>query len=447
MQSGLLFPHKHEKNKMKFVLFNGLKRCLGVAWRKSLLALGAIFWPVVALLCGPAGAQEVRLSSLMPLALTVHPTVLQARNQAKAATYDLDGARWARYPTVSTSVRTDSTYSQSLASVELPVWDGGRISTRIELADINLQTTEANIREAELTAMTQIASAFFESLRLDARLRSAQQNVAEHEKLLQLIQRRIGSEISPTADGTVAQARLQQAISEKIQIQRQLDASNITLAQWAGPLTGPLIAPREIQYRPADSEELLISQVFRASGQLQRLNFQKLSADAQIDLARKQIYPTLIAGVQHIVSGPNLLGVDRDHAYVELQFQPGAGLSFRSATLAAESKRDATAQESEALKLSLAAQAHSLVSEVLALQAQLTPAQSLLDGTSEVVDSYLRQYQIGRKNWLDVLNALREKTQALYNLADVQFGLQQAQVRLMLLSGDIRGDKTSAIHD
>jgi adhesin transport system outer membrane protein len=415
--------------------------------KRSLMRKGLSVGVIAALFCGAVAAGDVRLSSLLPQALSVHPTVLQARNQAKAAGFDIDAARWARYPTLSTNVRSDSGYSQSLASVQMPLWDGGRISTHIKLSEVNLQIAEATIREAELNAMTQIASAFLESLRLDARLRSAKKNVAEHEKLLNLIERRVSSEISPTADGTLAQARLQQAISERIQIQRQLEAAQITLAQWAGPIGGPLVSPKQIMYRAAETDEALMAQVFLMSGQLKRLKYQIQSAEAQVELAQRQVYPTVVAGVQHIVSGPNLMGIDRDHAYVELQFQPGAGLSFRSATFAAESKKDAAEQESQALELNLRSQVRSLVGEVAALQAQLKPAQNLLEGTTEVVDSYLRQYQIGRKNWLDVLNALREKTQALYNLADVQFGLQQSQIKLMLLSGEISGNKTSAIYE
>jgi len=46
-----------------------------------------------------------------------------------------------------------------------------------------------------------------------------------------------------------------------------------------------------------------------------------------------------------------------------------------------------------------------------------------------------------------VLNAQREKTNALYNLADMQYGLQLAQVRLMLQTGELRSDALTAIHD
>jgi adhesin transport system outer membrane protein len=79
----------------------------------------------------------------------------------------------------------------------------------------------------------------------------------------------------------------------------------------------------------------------------------------------------------------------------------------------------------------------SSASELRALAAQVEPAKALSEATSEVVDSYLRQYQIARKNWLDVLNAQRERSQALYNLADTEANLVALNVRLMMLTGQL----------
>ena len=110
-------------------------------------------------------------------------------------------------------------------------------------------------------------------------------------------------------------------------------------------------------------------------------------------------------------------------------------------------KKAAAQRELEALDRTLESQAKSLDSDINVLQSQLKPAQDLLSGTSDVVDSYLRQYQIGRKNWLDVLNALREKTQAQYNLADVRSTLQQSQIKMLLLLGELTGQNNTVIHE
>jgi len=156
--------------------------------------------------------------------------------------------------------------------------------------------------------------------------------------------------------------------------------------------------------------------------------------------------PNVVAGYQR-TWGHLYNGQQRDAGYVSLQFTPGAGLSALSQRQAAASRKDAVRDELAALQLSLAAQVNAALTEVDALATQVQPARALLDGTSEVVESYLRQYQIGRKNWLDVLNAQREKTSAIYNLADTQYNHQLAQVRLMLQTGDLHSEDLSAIHD
>jgi adhesin transport system outer membrane protein len=390
-------------------------------------------------------AQQVRLSQLLELAKTRHPSILQARSQEQSAGFDLDAAKWGRYPSVYADARSDSAYAQSTARVEQPIWAGGRIDGRIELGEANLRSAVASVRDAELNALTQVGSSFFEWLRLNARLQSAEQNVLEHKRLAQLIGRRVGSEISPPADSTLAQARLQQAITERLQIERQLENTYNTLVQWAGPLPGQPVAPANIVYIRAPISQAVVDKAFQTSGQRQKLIAQIESADAQIRLAKAQGLPSVVAGYQYITSGPLFNAPNRGRGYLGLQFQPGAGLSALAGIQSAAAKKQAAEQELQLLERNLEFQARTLYSDIDALQAQLPPAQELVQGTSELVESYLRQYQIGRKNWLDVLNAQREKTQADYNLADVRFGLRQAQTKLLLLTGELNSAQNSVI--
>lgn len=396
---------------------------------------------------GSMAAPEVRLTGLLELAMVQHPTILQSRSQAQAAGYDLAAAKWGRFPTLSSELRSDSTYTQSIAKLEQPLWAGGRIDGRVDQGEANLRAAEAAVREAELNALTQVSTSFFEVLRLSSRLQTAEENVQEHQRLYDMIARRQQAQISPQADVTLAQARLQQAITERLQIQRQLETTRNSLTQWAGPIDGQPVAPGQVRYVRTPATQDLVDRVLQASAQRTKLQAQIESAEAQIRVAQAQGLPTVVAGVQRIVSGPNPYNMDRNHSYVGVQYQPGAGLSALSGISAALARKEASERELQALDRSLENQAKSLYSDIDVLQAQLQPAQDLLAGTSDLVDSYLRQYQIGRKNWLDVLNALREKTQAHYNLADVRFTLQQSQVRMLLLSGDLSGQNTTVIHE
>jgi adhesin transport system outer membrane protein len=85
--------------------------------------------------------------------------------------------------------------------------------------------------------------------------------------------------------------------------------------------------------------------------------------------------------------------------------------------------------------------------DVNALTTQLKPSQDLLEASDEVVSSYLRQFQVGRKMWLDVLNAQREKTNARYALTDIETPLLFSKIRLLLLVGAVRPGSMGAIYE
>ncbi|NQW93366.1 MAG: TolC family protein, partial [Polaromonas sp.] len=151
----------------------------------------------LSVLSSPAMSADVTLKALFEVSVDKHPSILQARSQAHAAGFDVDAAQWGRYPTGSFELRTKTYLSQNLAKVEQPIWTGGKLTSRIELSESNLRVAEAGIREAEFNAMSQVATAFFEALRLGQRLLHATHNVEEHERLVGLIQRRSQAEISP----------------------------------------------------------------------------------------------------------------------------------------------------------------------------------------------------------------------------------------------------------
>ena len=59
--------------------------------------------------------------------------------------------------------------------------------------------------------------------------------------------------------------------------------------------------------------------------------------------------------------------------------------------------------------------------------------------STQVFESYARQYVIGRKSWNDVLNAVREATQAQLVLEDTRAQAIAASLRLAAQTGTLAG--------
>jgi adhesin transport system outer membrane protein len=409
-------------------------------WQTSLvLAVLLGGWPSISL------ATELRLADALSLAATHHPSVKAKQAEVQAAQADLETAKWSRFPTVSTEATASSGRPQAALLVQQPLWTGGKIDAQNRLAQAQLTLAEASLQETRTSLMQQAGQQFFEVLRWHQRLEVARKTEDEHRKLLELIQRRVVAEISPLTDQVLASARFQQAVSERIQFGRSLQTAQLALQQLVGEPHTALKAPTRLAL-PQQDVGVAIEASKTHSAELLRWRTQQELAQAQIDMAQAGLYPTVaLAHRQNLGSQDNTAQPNR--TYLSLQFSPGPGLSARSAAAAARSRLENSLQNTVVFERQLEQQVRTALAELDALAQQVEPARLLVTATEDVVASYLRQYQIGKKNWLDVLNALRESAQAHYSALDVASSTQSLQLRLMLLTGPMNAQALGQIHD
>lgn len=402
-----------------------------------------VFWVAFA---GAAQAQAplADLPSLMRDVVTLHPDVRTRQSDAQAAGFELEAARWGRYPGLTTELETQPGGVQAIARLEQPLWTGGLVQSRIDLASARLGGSQAAITQTQQDLLQRTATAFFEIVRLNARQQIAQANEAEHQRLMDIIQRRVQAEVSPATDQTQAQARLQQATTERLQVQRLIDATRLTLNELVGRTVGDLAPPQSVVLSGWD-EHSLVQAALRYSPERQRLLAQSDLASAEIGVARAQFMPRVVLGYQARL-GQLPVGGDRGRAYIAMQLQTGAGLSSLAGVQVAESRRQSSLDAIEAHDRVLAQQVRSLWAERSAILLQLEPVRGLLTASNDIVASYLRQFQVGRKNWLDVLNAQRESTQARYSLADLEAPLLRIETQLLIFTGHINANQTLLTH-
>ena len=409
-------------------------------WQASVVMaalLGA--WPSMSVASG------LRLADALSLASTHHPSVKAKQAEVQAAQADLETAKWSRYPTVSTEATAAGGRPQAALLLQQPLWAGGKIDAQNRLALAQLTLAEAGLQETRTSLMQQAGQQFFEVLRWQQRLNVALQTEGEHRKLLELIQRRVVADISPLTDQVLASARFQQAVSERIQFGRSLQTAQLALQQLVGEPHKGLKAPSRIAQSKLE-EGLAIEASKAHSAELLRWRTQQEVAQAQIDMAQAGLYPTVaLAHRQNL--GANDAAALPNRTYISLQFSPGPGFSARSAAAAANSRLENSKQNTVTFERQLEQQVRTSLAELDALAQQIAPARSLVTATEEVVASYLRQYQIGKKNWLDVLNALRESAQAQYSAVDVASSTQSLQLRLLLLTHPANTQALEAIHD
>ncbi|MGB1328241.1 MAG: TolC family protein [Porticoccaceae bacterium] len=383
------------------------------------------------------GYSALSVDQALVLALETHPLIRSAEGQFRAAQSELNGARWSRFPTVSIGAQAfaDDQKQQDTTTVDLPLWAGGRINAEIDLAKSRRDGTGFAVSDAQQTVMLETVSTFFEYFKSEKKLTIAIENVDEHQRLYEIIERRVEANTSPDVDAMLALARLQSAMSAEIQSKNRRNISESSLELLIDRPVGSVQVLRQPEKLVIGVDEA-VSRAISVSPKIAMVEAEAAGFDASITAARSALYPQVSLGFRYDETHGVSDGLD-NQTFISVQFQPGVGLSVASSVTAAKQRKQSALDTLEAEKRDLSRQIKSAWNEYASVSIQLEPSKRLVEATSSVVDSYLRQYAVGKKSWLDVLNAQREATQARNTLVDFEVLYLTSLYRLKILLNEI----------
>jgi outer membrane protein, adhesin transport system len=388
-------------------------------------------------LCADAFAQRpTTFTEVLTQAIKTHPALSAKRADARAASADKEAADWSMYPSPSLEASTASTGIESppgaVLRIDQPLWTGGRITAAIDSAKSQLDVATVAVHEARWNLTLQVISSYFEALRHKARMSHAQQSVQEHEKLLAMIGRRVEQEVSSKVDQRFAESRLFQANNERSQIAQSLKSALTQLAQLGGQPLQDVVWDGTQEVTVPASLESAQDAALKVSPTLRKLQYEIELANAVIDVKRSAYKPQLLLRLER-QAGANLVADSR--AMLVLQAQPGAGLAAFNGVDSAVAKRESATLALESAQRDVMQRVTLDWDDYVNSRARLRDAMQASDISSDVFDSYARQYVIGRKSWIDVLNAVRETVQAQYTVDDARAQTASAAMRLRLECG------------
>lgn len=378
---------------------------------------------------------RLSLDDAVDLALGYHPLLKAKKSEVSAAESDLAAAKWGAFPQVSLSSQTIlNDENTRVLNVSQPIWAGGQISGNIDLASAVYSETEAVLDVEIKSIILSTSQAFFEVLLSGEKLKIAENNLQEHSKLVKIIQRRFRAKTSPEVDVMLASARLAQAKSQVSQTKVGQETAWTKLTQLIGVRPHALLVPQAQETLSVLGEFALKD--LKIMTQDYSPDIRALSADvkksqASVKVAKSVARPKISLGYEKRY-GELLLGQEQEQMFLGIDFQPGAGLSSRRQLSAAKMRVDSSRSNLRALSLETNQAVEILYQQHLSSKSQIETTRVLVEAMSKVVGSYLRQYTVGRKSWLDVLNSQRELFQAENALVD--FRLQNVVTGYKLLA-------------
>ena len=153
------------------------------------------------------------LDEALALSLQSYPLIAAREREFQAAIGDLSAAKWALFPNASFSFRgfrendTQNALDQEVLIVSQPLWTGGKLSGNISEAAAKRDVAKFAVIEAEQAVIKDTTRAFIEMYRAKQKQMIAVRDFTEHERLFDIIQRKVNASTSPEVDLRLARAR------------------------------------------------------------------------------------------------------------------------------------------------------------------------------------------------------------------------------------------------
>ena len=367
------------------------------------------------------------------IAVTTHPSVVSRRNDMQAANARLDAAMRQRYPGFQAQTGKDANRGDvTTMRLEKTLWNGGRTAADIEGAEAGIRSSSVSVILAQQEIMARVITAFTDLGRVRTRQLVAQSNVQEHERLAALIGRRVESQISPMSDGTMANARLAQARAELNQLSALAERAQSSLTQALGKPVTEIQTPN-FPDLSGTNDFLIRQKALDFAPALRRLSAEEAVLTADIESRKSALWPQVKLRAEKNSGG----AVSKSQVYVTLDYQTGAGFVAQAQIKEGIAKLDSLRASKEAAERDALETINADLADLKSQQMQLKDLRDQVAATTEVFDSAIRQYSVGRKTWVDVLNAQREVSQSRYAQADAEWGYLRSAMRVNLSTGDL----------
>jgi adhesin transport system outer membrane protein len=387
-------------------------------------------------------SQSFSLRQAVAEALLRNPNRIRAGHEVAAAGFQRDAAEWGRFPSISVDATTRQPSSQAggapstIARLDQPLYAGGRIDGQIDSARSLLTAAESAEAETNQRLAEQTSAAYVGWIDAAERVEIAAKGVEIFLGLLRYVRQRESQGLATAADVSIASARYGNALSQLSELRGALERARADLAALTLARTFPLGVPVSVPAF-AESDATQVERVYvEKSPLVAQRRAESESARAQIDVSRAQMLPRLGLRLEYMEGqGGALVHNSESRAMVVLQFAPEAGLSSYSGTQAARSRLDAALAQLDAADNDVRLRARIHFTDYSAGRVQVGAIEPQVSALESAAASYSRQFEAGRKSWLDVLNTQREVVEARLSLSRARSSRDQSALRLMVNTG------------
>lgn len=385
------------------------------------------------LLQAPVWAADPRLSFAESLTQVwrSHPEVQQAEAVLSAAGYDKMGAYAGFLPYAQVDMaRNDDGSDEQTARFILPLWRGGLNVASLDVAEAGRIAAAADLQRVRLRLGLRLAEAYFGAVSAQEQDAAWQHYLAILAQLQGLIERRAAGGASPEADVQTVLTRRRQADAEAALNASVRAAATAQYVSLLGMLAEPATWPAERLQLDAAEVDAVLHLDLDQHPELAYARARAAREDADTRRSRAQLSPEV--SLRHIRPFGDEASTSSPFTQIVLQYQTDNGLRAYQTFRAGQQRMAAADAAIDAARRDVISALAVARADYEAARAQLGFQEAAVAAADAVVASSLRQFEAGRKSWIEVLNAQREAHENKLQQVRQRQRLWQANARLAL---------------
>ena len=402
-----------------------------------LIFLGSSGLPLMAAEKISSSAVDQGLVFALQATLTYHPAIKGKQAELDAQSYTVDSAKAGRYPTLSLQANNlNDELNQGSVRLQQPLWTFGKINNAIQRAEANYTAEQWALLQVQRQLIEQTAVTYARVQGIKAREQVADENVTQHEQLFQRIQRRQKGLLDTEADVMLARSRLVQARVQRQNIRGELLVALSELQS----LTQIFVAadsPVDEQLAELPTVQKVELLALDNSADLQLKRERLKVAELAIKQEKSALKPNLYLQVDHDV-GDSQINTQRTRYGINFVANyEGLGFTGRGQVKIAVARSNAARYDVDATLNDVKQRVSMLMLNRKVQQDSLQSQREVVDSIGETLASFMRQYQSGRKTWVEVLNTQRELTQQRLQLSQIHNDWLILSLRVATLIGNL----------
>lgn len=349
----------------------------------------------------------VQFADALSRVWAVHPDVCRAQQALQETGYDITAAYSGFLPYAQLDLGRNRVSDTYIARFVLPLFSGGSTLAAVEGAKASQNQALAELAQTRLQLALRLTDAWFNWIASREQDALFIAYITELEGLHGVIERRANEGAAPQSDVINALSRVRQA---EAQAEANRAVMGATEAQLLALLGTSVLAkatwPDQEQSLTAEEAAAAWARASETHPAIQSAlaNLDRLDAERRSNLGR--IFPEL--SLRHTKPFGDEAKLTSESTELVLQYQTDNGFRALQGVRASASRLEGARASVENAKRDVLAAINQAAAERRAATLQLGYQQEAVTAARDLIDSFVRQFEVGRKTWVEVLNAQRE---------------------------------------